>query len=353
MVLLYYANEFMLAYRSPRDLHSFFHRLLKQQAIVSCGPLTSFLGITVTRDATTTTLSQQSMIISMLTEHQMLSCNRTAVPMIASTLLTTTPATTKPDPLLQSKYRQIATGVRALALGTRPDLAFVSTQLMMHINNPDKPHMDAALHVLRYLKGTTSRSLTYRKGGPTPLQLQAWADADWGACTETRKSYSGWLTSLQGAAITWASNQQTEVATSTAHAEYLSANECSRNLQWLRLLFQDLGIPQPRPVPIYEDNRACKMMSDSRAMRERSKHIDYAYNNLRDHVASDTVQLLDCPTIDMVADSMTKNLPAPSFVRHTNVQMGQALHNSPPMPPWPVYATADAPGASLYAYLRR
>ena len=41
------------------------------------------------------------------------------------------------------------------------------------------------------------------------------------------------------------------------------------------------------------------------------------------------VKVFDCPTHDMLADPLTKNLPRPSFVRHRQVMLGQDPATSP------------------------
>jgi hypothetical protein len=44
------------------------------------------------------------------------------------------------------------------------------------------------------------------------------------------------------------------------------------------------------------------------------------------------VRVIDCPTRDMLADSLTKQLPGPDHARHTRVQLGVDQHTSPPPP---------------------
>ena len=74
------------------------------------------------------------------------------------------------------------------------------------------------------------------------------------------------------------------------------------------------------------------MMSENPVANERSKHIDYRVHALRDRVKDGVVRLIDCPTVDMLADVLTKNLPAPDFSRHANVMSGLDVHTSPDLP---------------------
>ena len=141
------------------------------------------------------------------------------------------------------------------------------------MSNPGPVHMAHARRVLRYLKGTASLGITYTQDLPNPNGLLAWADADWCACTDTRRSYSGYCLMLNGGAVSWKSAQQTSVATSTAEAEFVSASKCSDEVLWLRRILADVGSPQLHPTPLMEDNRACRALSES-PITSRSRHID-------------------------------------------------------------------------------
>jgi hypothetical protein len=44
------------------------------------------------------------------------------------------------------------------------------------------------------------------------------------------------------------------------------------------------------------------------------------------------VRLLDCPTVDMVADMGTKSLPGPAHCKHRDTAMGLTRHTSPQIP---------------------
>jgi hypothetical protein len=73
-------------------------------------------------------------------------------------------------------------------------------------------------------------------------------------------------------------------------------------------------------------------MSENPVSNDRSKHIDYRVHALRERVKEGIVRLVDCPSTDMLADVLTKNLPAPDFARHRKVMSGMAPHTSPDLP---------------------
>jgi hypothetical protein len=53
---------------------------------------------------------------------------------------------------------------------------------------------------------------------------------------------------------------------------------------------------------------------------------------LRERVKDGIVRLIDCASHDMLADVLTKSLPAPDFARHRNVMSGKTRHTSPDLP---------------------
>jgi hypothetical protein len=188
------------------------------------------------------------------------------------------------------------------------------------------------MRVLRYLKGSKHIGITYTRGIDNANRLLSWADADWAACTATRRSTSGYVSTMNGGAISWKCRQQKSVATSTSEAEYVAASRASDDILYLRRVLEGAGNKQTTPTPLYEDNRSCRMMSENPVSNDRSKHIDYRVHALRERVKDGAVRLVDCPSYDMLADVLTKNLPAPDFERHAQVMSGTARHTSPSLP---------------------
>ena len=77
-------------------------------------------------------------------------------------------------------------------------------------------------------------------------ELIAYTDADWAGDHSDRKSTSGYLARLAGAAISWKSRKQTCTAQSTVEAEYIAAATAAKEVVWLKNLLKELDI-QCRP----------------------------------------------------------------------------------------------------------
>jgi uncharacterized lipoprotein YmbA len=72
--------------------------------------------------------------------------------------------------------------------------------------------------VLKYLNTTKDVGIIYSQNND---QLEGFSDADWAGNLD-RKSFSGFVFKLSGAAISWRCNKQRTVALSTTEAEHMA-----------------------------------------------------------------------------------------------------------------------------------
>ena len=193
------------------------------------GEVTDILGMTVTRNraSRTLSLSQQSYIENLLKSYDMSECKPVATPMEPGTHLL--PAT---DEELASfaasghNYRRAVGSLNYLVQCSRPDLAFVSSQLSQYLDRPGTSHWAAFWRVLRYLRGTSNFSITFRGScSSSPLNISSskqlltnHVDADWAGDPISRRSTTGYVFTLHGGAISWMSRKQPTVSLSSTEA---------------------------------------------------------------------------------------------------------------------------------------
>ncbi|TYZ61349.1 hypothetical protein PybrP1_009714 [[Pythium] brassicae (nom. inval.)] len=90
-------------------------------------------------------------------------------------------------------YRQAVVSLVFLMLATRPDIAFAVQDVSRFLNSYRRPHWESVKGITKYVKGTSSYSLEFSGGSAT---LSAFADSDYTANVEDRKSISGYVTNI-------------------------------------------------------------------------------------------------------------------------------------------------------------
>jgi hypothetical protein len=206
-------------------------------------------------------------------------------------------------------YKQIIGSLMYL-MNTIPDICFVMNTLSQFLVEPRHVHLVAAKHVMRYLKGTLDCGLNYDGDDFT---LSGYTDSDWAGSVSDRKSTSGRCFSLGSAMISWQSRKQSNIALSTAEAEYIVACSASYEAIWLRKLLTGLFDLDMEATTILCDNQSCIKMTENPIFHDRSKHIEIRYHYIRDMVQRGALKLQHVSTNEQVVDVLTKPLSHVQF----------------------------------------
>ena len=168
--------------------------------------------------------------------------------------ITPTTTLTPSQRLQQTKHFQSLVGsLNWLSISTRPDIATATNLLAKHSCSPSPGHIDAARRVTKYLLGTKDRAITFTQQQneslnafikfPIPTnQLTALTDANWGPQDQSipskythhqpldlfkTRSLSGYVL-FYGRPIHWSSKRQSLTARSSAEAEIVATDECTK-----------------------------------------------------------------------------------------------------------------------------
>jgi hypothetical protein len=144
------------------------------------------------------------------------------------------------------------------------------------MNNPGPSHVAAAKRILRYLSGTVSPGITYRRTNNRTAAnvLTSSSDVDY-AGADDRRFVSGWAVMLNGAMISWASKKHPFTSISSTESEFYAVSQCAIECVYLRRVMNLLGYSQLSPItPIAQDNNACICLTQGARMYHKAKHID-------------------------------------------------------------------------------
>jgi hypothetical protein len=127
--------------------------------------------------------------------------------------------------------------------------------LSKFMTDPKTSHMAAAKRVLRYVKGTTSLGVFYRRSAENSEDdLKVYIDSDYAGDVEDRRSTSGYVFFLSEGAVAWSSRKQPVMTLSTTEAEYVATAACACHNIWMKRVLNSLGFSSCKCVKIFYDN---------------------------------------------------------------------------------------------------
>jgi hypothetical protein len=220
----------------------------------------------------------------------------------------------------KGKYLSLLGKLSYLAVMTRPDIAFAVNKLAQMSAAPTTYNWHCLIHVLKYVSGTRNFRLKYSNTGDV---LFGYSDADFAGCPATRRSTSGYLFVLGGAAISWRSTKQPVVALSSTEAEYIAGALATQEIIYLRVLMRDFGFDITGATKLYIDNRGAIALGNNFISNKRTKHIDIKFHFLREKIHQGEVYVLPISTVEMAADCLTKPLRLQKLQRCLEIIFGK------------------------------
>lgn len=314
-----HVDDFLSISSSLAANEEFKGEMKKIWTISDLGEVKHIVGIAVSRDriARTVSLSQTALIDRIIAQFGQADAHPAAVPMDPGLKLRR-PDRTKfsradIEALSKLPYRSLVDVLLYLVAGTRGDLLYAVQQLSQFLDCYSYAHWNAAIQVVRYLKGT--RDLKLVLGGTNKINLIGFTDSDWANCLDTRRSVGGYAFSLGSGVISWSCRKQKTVASSSCEAEYTAAYESCKEAIWLRALLTGIDFAPPEPTTILCDNNAAINLSEDPSLHQRVKHVDIKFHFLRERVQSREIKMSYINTHDNLADMFTKALDRIKFTR--------------------------------------
>lgn len=302
VVLLVYVDDIVVT-GSDQEVISTIKQLLHSTfRMKDLGQLTYFLGLEVHYQPKGIFLNQHKYIQDLIQLASLTNVTSVDTPMEVNVKYRRDEGDLLEDPTL---YRKLVGSLIYLTT-TRPDISFAVHTVSKFMQSPRHLHLSAVHRIIRYLIGTSKRGLFFPTG--SSLQLQAYSDADWAGCPDTRKSTTGWCMFLGDALISWKCKKQDSVSKSSTEAEYRAMSVACSEIIWLRGLLADLGFLQTQPIPLHADNTSAIQIAANPVYHERTKHIEVDCHSIREAYDRRVITLPHVSTAVQIADIFTKSL---------------------------------------------
>ncbi|MEP5625713.1 MAG: reverse transcriptase domain-containing protein, partial [Hyphomicrobiales bacterium] len=194
--------------------------LMAKFAMTDLGNVSQILGIEINRDGKegTIELTPRKYTISLLKRFNMSDCNPVHTPGTGKELASQPEGSMLLDEIATKGYQAIVGSLIFLTQCTRFDIAFSTMQAARHMSKPTNIHMASVKRILRYLKGTPSMPIVYKRAGS--FNLFGYCDTSYGqGDPDKMSSVSGCLFFIAGGLAHFSSQLQKISAQSSSEAE--------------------------------------------------------------------------------------------------------------------------------------
>jgi hypothetical protein len=218
---------------------------------------------------------------------------------------------------------------------TRPEISMAVHQTARFCNNPMLSHEQAIKRIGRYLLQSSNRGIIYK---PDPTKgLECYVDADFaGGWTQADAddadnvmSRTAFVIFYADCPVFWVSKLQTEIALSTAEAEYIALSSALREVIPLMTLLGEIRdifpilVDTPKiQCSVWEDNQSCIKMATGSKFTPRTKHIALKYHHFKSYVKDGRIKVNYIHTEMQKADLLTKPLSDDLFFKLRYMLMG-------------------------------
>ena len=216
-------------------------------------------------------------------------------------------------PIDQKGFLEMVGGLNYLAQYTRPDILYAVSILAQQCSQPTTGDAKKAIRIFRYLESTVNYGLKFGTG---EIKLQCFVDAAHHSYTDGKGHYGYSFSLGENDGAFFAKSRKMKLVTlSSTESEYVALCEAAREAIWLRRLLDDIGFTQNDPTLMWQDNKSTIDMVNGHRNFQSSKHINPKFHYTGEMVNNGNLRLEYKPTEEMIADVLTKALPAKSHIK--------------------------------------
>jgi len=228
----------------------------------------------------------------------------------AAHLFTIRPDAKRLDPKQKEYFHSMVARALYLVKHSRGDGLLAVSFLTTRVSDPDEDDMKKLNRLLRYFNSTRDLALIIKHNpGST---IEAYIDASYGIHNDCR-SHTGMIITLGHGAIDTRSTKQKLNTKSSTESELVALSDMCGKVIWCREFLIGQGM-NPPPARVYQDNQSTlAMIKHGSSTSDRTKHVSIRYFWVKDRVDQGEIEVIYCPTEDMIADILTKPLQGETF----------------------------------------
>jgi hypothetical protein len=313
-----HVNDIITISSLPDENNHFKQQLREHWELSDLGAIKYALGIAIHWNLSnhTISLSQMALIDHIIEQFGQTNAHHVDTPMVTGLQIVcpdkSAPiSSTLASWIQRTPFRSLVGTLNYLMVATCPDIAFAVGHLTTVLDCYHLEHWDAAIHVVRYLKGT--RLLSLNLGGSNPIRPIGYSDSDYANCPTTSHSIGRYCFSLSSGMISWASHKQPHMADSSCYMEYISLHDALHEVIFLRQLLEGLSLLPSGPTPLYCDNNAARQLTEDQRWHAKVRHFRVKYHTTRDLIDSNELKVLRVCSTDNAVDILTKSLGHSNF----------------------------------------
>lgn len=318
LYVLLYVDDLLIFSSDSSLVKELKDALMKTFKMKDLGLVKNYLGININQDLKggVIKINQINYLKRVLERFNMQESKSVSTPMDPKFKVTNSDS--RSDQNLETKCRSLIGCLMYAMIGSRPDICAAISFLSRFQGQPSEVLWDSLKRVLRYINGTLNLNLVYKKSDVSN-EITGYCDADWGGDPQDRKSTTGYMFTVYGACVSWATRKQGSVALSSCEAEYVALSQATSEGCWIRSILLDLNvIDSGVPIHMYCDNQSAIKVAKNPENHKRLKHVDIRWHFVRDKVANGILKLSHISGNEQTADIFTKPLNKQLFVKFRN-----------------------------------
>ena len=329
LIITVYVDDINIFGQSNDDIIPFKKEIATAFKMIDAGRAAWYLGMQLEWKRNGLHIHQNGFVQQVLGRYGLLGSKSANIPLDPARKLLKETDTTA-DPKFKSAYMSMVGSLNYLQTKTVWGLAFPVSLVSRYMTNPNQAHIDAVLQIFRYLIGNGERGLIYNNSGDSTLR--GFVDSDWGGDTDTGKSTTGWVFTLAGSPISWSSQRQKAVSSSSTEAEYIAASDACKEAIWLKGFHNELAPMmnhlEQDTIPLAIDNASALKLAKNPEFHGRTKHINIRHHFIRECVEQQQIKPEWISGKSNPADLFTKPLAKPLFLENIE-RLGNGLPVSP------------------------